>query len=122
MAATAGTIAKTYFRAAAGPAPGILEWTYTYSSTTYVANGTIDISKLGVPVTAAQIASVAWAIESSSAAYMVVYTPAASPILTNIGAVQLFTATGTAATGSLTLVLRARALLTGPAGVNASII
>ena len=122
MATFAGTLAETYFRAAAGPSPGILEFTYTLSSTVYVDAGTIDISALKVPIDVAQIISIDWSIESSAAAYMCVYTPATTPALTNLGALSLFTATGSKAAGSLTVVVRGRALLAGPRGVMAKIV
>ena len=124
MAAFAGTQALTYFRAAAGPAPGILEFTFTLSTTTYVDAGTIGITALKIPIDPFQVKSVFFSIESSAAAYLPVWTPAATSAITgsNLGALSLFTATGTKASGSLTLVLRCRATLTGPGGVNASII
>ena len=122
MANFAGTLAETYFRAAAGPSPGILEFTYTLSTTTYVDAGTIDISALKVPIDVAQVISIDWSVESSAAAYMCVYTPAGTPALNSLGTLSLFTATGSKATGNLTCVVRGRALLSGPRGVMAKIV
>jgi hypothetical protein len=118
----AGTLASTYFRAAAGPAPGILEFTYTLSTTAYVDAGVVNLSNIGIPLDSGlQVQSIQFTIESSSAAYMPVFTPAAAPTLTNLGTLSLFTATSTKANGNLTVVIRGRAVLCGPSGVMAKI-
>jgi hypothetical protein len=119
MADFAGTLARTHYQASFGGHPGILEFTYTLSATAYVANGVINISAVAPPSMAAnQVTSIVFSIESSAAAYMPVFTPNGTPTLSNLGALQLFTATGTAATGSLTVVIRGRATLAGFGGVE----
>lgn len=123
MANTAGTLKLAYFRAAAGSAPGILEFTYTYSSTAYVQNGTVNISALNLALDINAPVSVQFSVEQASppsAAYMVVFSPAANPTLANLGTVALFTTTSAQLTagGSLTFVLRGRVLLTGPGGAG----
>lgn len=121
MANFAGTLAKTYLRVPTGAAPGELEFTYTLSATVYVANGTVNLSALLAPIDNYSPSSAMFSVESSSAAYMCVFTPAANPTVANVGTLQLFTATSTAASGSLTLVVRGRVLLRGPGGVMANI-
>jgi hypothetical protein len=118
----AGTQAETYFRAATGSAPGILEFTYTLNSTVYVNAGTVSIAGLSAPLDSGlQVVSIQFSIESSAAAYMPVFTPAANPTLGALGTLSLFTTTGTHANGNLTCVVRGRALLCGPSGVLANI-
>lgn len=119
MANTAGTLKLAYFRAAAGSAPGILEFTYTYSSTTYVANGTINLSALNLALDQYAPVSVQFSLETSTTAYFIIVTPASTPTLANLGTLQLYTTSGSAPSGSLSnIVLRGRVVLTGPGGTG----
>lgn len=119
MADFAGTVAHVASAAPFGGHPGALAFSITLSATAYVSSGTVNLSGIKVPpgVNPDQLKSVTWDVGGVAAGYMVVWTPATTPTWANIGVLRLYTATGTEATGSLTLVVRGTALIFPAASV-----
>lgn len=110
MADFAGTVSKI----GGGEAPfgnhhGALLFQIALSATTY-AGGNLNLSSIAIPpgVQPSQLAFFNFTV-SASAGYMISFVPNASPTFANLGALHLYTATGTEATGSLTLTVYGRA-------------
>jgi hypothetical protein len=117
MADFAGTVAKVSATPPFAGHDGHLVFTITLSATTYV-NGNLNISGIAnaiAGITADMVKTINFTVGAASTAYMVNYLQAASPTFSNLGTLKLYTATGTEATGSLTLTIRATAVLAAAA-------
>lgn len=113
MADFAGTVAKVSVTPPFAGHDGHLIFTITLSSTTYV-NGNLNISSISTGfagITPDQVKTINFTVGAASAGYMVNFLQASTPTFSNLGTLKLYTATGTEATGSLTLTIRATAVL-----------
>ncbi len=113
MADVAGSLAKVTYKPPFGGHPGVFVFTVTMSATTYTAAGVLNLSTIFAPPghTAGVVKAINFSIGGSTAAYMVLWTPATTPTFSNLGTLKLFTATGAEAGGSLTLVITGVAIL-----------
>ena len=109
MADFAGTVALVGMDSPHGNHHGVLTFTITLSSTAY-AGGNLNLSAIDWPpgVQASQVGFINFTVGAAAAGYMVSFLPAASPTFANLGTLKLYTATGTEATGSLTLTVQGR--------------
>lgn len=107
MADFAGTLTKVSHNAPFAGHPGAAVFQIALTAATYV-NGNLNLSSI-VPnlpgVQAADVKNIVFTV-GGTAAYIVNWTPAATPTWSNLGTLKLFTATGTEATGTLTFTIR----------------
>ncbi len=111
MSTFAGTYAKVSLKTPHSGLPGHLIFTITLAATTYV-NGDLNLRSFSIPGhTPAVVKAINFSIGGSTAAYLVLYTPATTPTFAAMGTLKLFTATGAEASGSLSLVVTGHAVL-----------
>ena len=104
MSVFAGVVAKRGYIAPHGQNIGYINGTITLTGTTYV-NGDLDLSALDMVGINPENLKGAHFTVGGSTGYMVTWTRAATPVWTALGTLKLYSATGTEATGSLTLTI-----------------